>query len=105
MQPLIDTIQAAVADGATAEQRRAAAVACRTLLAAFDAEPGKPIAAQAAATAPSLLAVLGRLAPDQALDLLIAKLRAAVPAAETQVAEKPRGFHVQLLHVPPGGEP
>ena len=27
MQPLIDTIQAAVADGATAEQRRAAAVA------------------------------------------------------------------------------
>lgn len=99
MQSLIDTIQLAIADTATVEQKQAGAIACRTLLAALEAKPGAPLtAAPDAPTGPMQL--LARLEPDQALDLVIAKLRAAVPAA---VAPE-KGFKVQLLHVP-GGEP
>jgi hypothetical protein len=100
MQALIESIQGAIADGATAEQKAAAAGACRALLAAFETEPGKPMAPP---QTPTPLAVLGRLEPDQALDLLIAKLRAAVPTAVQP--ERARGFKVQLLQVPPGGKP
>ena len=97
MQSLIETIQIAVADGATAEQKAAGAVACRTLLAALEAKPGVPlVAAPDAPTSP--MQMLARLEPDQALDLVIAKLRAAVPAAVPP--EKSQGFKVQLLHVP-----
>lgn len=100
MQALIDTIQSAIAEGATADQKTAAADACRALLVAFETEPGKPMASP---PVPTPLAVLGRLEPDQALDLLIAKLRAALPTAVQP--ERARGFKVQLLHVPPGGKP
>ncbi len=103
MQALIETIQAAITDGATAEQKHAAAVACRTLLAAFDAEAGKPIEPPSTTAAPvSPLSVLGRLEPDQALDLLIAKLRSVVPTAVQP--ERARGFKVRLLQVPRGGK-
>lgn len=104
MDQLIDIIKAALADGATAEQKTAAAQACRTVASALDAEPGKPIAAPAAPdVAPAMpqsspLAVLGKLAPDQALDLLIAKLRAAVP--EQAAPERARGFKVMIVPVP-----
>lgn len=101
MQALIDTIQTALADGATTEHKSAAAQACRTLLAAFESAPGQPLAPPTPSPAPptSPFTLLGKLSPDQALDLLIAKLRA-------QVADGPRpreasGFQVQLVPVPP----
>lgn len=108
MEKLIDIIKEALADGATAEQKAAAAQACRTVAAALDAKPGEPIAAPPSGDAapppapPTVapLAVLGKLSPDQALDLLIAKLRAAVPA-QTEPA-RTRGFKVQLVQVPAG---
>ncbi len=43
MQELIDVIRAAVTTDATNEQKAAGVQACRTIAAALDIEPGKPI--------------------------------------------------------------
>lgn len=83
MDDLIEVIRTAVAEGATPEQKVAGAHACKTLGTALEAEVGKPIAL-AGAPAPSPLA---GITPDQALDLLIAKLTAM--AAERQSAVEP----------------
>jgi hypothetical protein len=98
MQNLIELVRDSVSDGATTEQRQAGAQACRTILAALDAEKGKPIAV-AEAPAPSPLAMLGQLDSGTALDLLIAKLRAALPA-EPNAAPKRDAFKVQLVPMP-----
>ncbi len=81
MNDLIDAIRAAVVDGATANQKAAGAQACRTIMTALEAEVGKPIALAGAPT-PSPLA---GVSPDQALDLLIARLSAMVPAERAGV--------------------
>ena len=70
MQEMIESIRAAVTDGATAEQKAAGALACRTILAALEAETGKSLVLPGAPT-PSPLA---GIPPEQALDLLIARL-------------------------------
>lgn len=108
MDKLIENIRAALAADATSDQKAGAAAACRTLLAAFEAEPGAPLASAPAPPAPappptSPIALLNKLSPDQALDLIIAKLRAAVP----DHAQRPRppGFKVQLVQVPRGRAP
>lgn len=85
MDDLIEAIRTAVAEGATPEQRAAGAQACRTILTALEAEVGKPIAL-AGAPAPSPLA---GISPDQALDLLIAKLSAMVPPERQGATEPP----------------
>jgi hypothetical protein len=72
MEPMIESIRVAVADGATSEQKAAGAVACRAILAALEAEAGKAIAL---AGAPAAWPLSG-ISPDQALDLLIARLSA-----------------------------
>lgn len=100
MQNLIDLVRNAVLDDATTEQKLAGAQACRSILAALDAEPGKPIAlADTPAPAPSPLAMLGQLDAGTALDLLIAKLRAALPA-EPNAPPKRDAFKVQLVPMP-----
>ncbi len=76
MEQMIDSIRVAIADGATAEQKAAGAQACRTIMTALEAEVGKPIALAGAPTPGPLAGV----SPDQALDLLIARLSAMVPA-------------------------
>ncbi len=78
MNEMIDAIRAAVAEGATAEQKVSGAQACRTLLAALEAQIGKPIPFLGA-PAPSPLA---QLSPEQTLDLVIAKLRAVAESRE-----------------------
>ena len=83
MQEMIEAIRAAVTDGATPEQKASGALACRTILAALDAEPGKAIALPGAPT-PGPLA---GLAPEQALDLLIARLSAIAGRREAATAE------------------
>lgn len=45
MTEMIEAIRAAVADGATPEQKELGAQACRTILAALGAERGKTMAA------------------------------------------------------------
>ena len=85
MQDLIDAIKAAVASGATTEQKAAGVQACRTIVAALDAEPGKPLVPPIAL--PAMTATRPTL--DQVLDLAIARLTtianardvAAVPTA------------------------
>jgi hypothetical protein len=70
MNELIDAISAAVTEGATPEQKAIGAQACRTILAALDAQPGKPIVLPGAMPARPLSGV----SLDQILDLAIARL-------------------------------
>src|SRR5690606_23664427 len=84
MHELIEAIRGAVAEDATAEAKQAGARACRTILAALETEPGQPLAPTPAAvtSAPNPLAALTGLDLERALDLVIARLRAALPDAE-----------------------
>jgi hypothetical protein len=70
MSELIEAIRAAIAQGATAEQKAIGAQACRTILTALDAEPGKPIVLPGAPKPHPLSGIT----VDQALDLAIARL-------------------------------
>jgi len=107
MDELIEAIRAAVVDSATADQKVAGAQACRTIMTALEVEVGKPIAL-VGAPAPSPLA---GIAPDQALDLLIARLSAMVPperskesAAPTRNAER-APLRIAFVQAPPRGLP
>lgn len=107
MDNLIDSIRTAVASGATTEQRVAGAQACRTIATALEAEVGKPIALAGAPT-PSPLA---GVSPEQALDLLIARLSAMVPpersketAAPSRNAER-APLRIAFVQAPPRGLP
>jgi hypothetical protein len=100
---LLETIRAAVGEKATAEQKTAGAHACRTLLAALEAQVGKPLPAPAGAPVPHPLA---NIDATQALDLLLARLRAAIPSNEGAV-ERPRpangaGPRIPIVGPPPG---
>lgn len=86
MQDLIELIRAAVADGATAEQKAVGAQACRTILAALDAQPGKPIVLPGVPQAHPL----SQLSLDQVLDLAIARLSQIAAAREAQPAQPER---------------
>ena len=92
MESLLETIRAAIANGATTEHKAAGVQACRTIIAALDTEPGKPL------VPPSLLATSLATRPtlDQMLDLAITRLStiasardAAVPATQ-KVSAVPR---------------
>jgi hypothetical protein len=72
---LIETIRSATAAMATPEQKTAGAAACRALLATLGAAPGTPLVPP---RPPHPLAHFAKLPPDQLLDLVIAKVRAAV---------------------------
>ncbi len=102
MQEQIEAIRAAVADGATDEQKAHGAAACRAILAALGAEPGKPIA-MPGAPAPNPLAAID---PGLALDLWIAKLTAALPKDDDKpsaapAAPDPRGLRIAFVAPPP----
>lgn len=100
MSELIEAIRGAVADGATPEQKAIGAQACRTILAALGAEPGKPIALPGAPQ-PNPLA---RLSFDQALDLVIARLSAVADqrdATEKQAAPAAKHGPQIALVAPP----
>ena len=102
MHELIEAIRVAMIEGATPEQKLVGAQACRTILAALDAEPGKAIALPGA-PAPSPLA---GISPDQALDLLIARLSAvaakqeSTPPAPTAKSAAP--LRIALVQPPAG---
>lgn len=101
MEELLEAIRAAVASGASAEQKARGAQACRAIASALDAEAGKPIAVPSAPPPHPLAGMpLG-----QALDLLIAKLTAALPPEEAKDAAKRtatrNGMRIKLVPVPP----
>ncbi len=97
MQELIDVIRAAVIADATNEQKAAGVLACRTIAAALDVEPGKPIALPGA---PSASLPAARLSIDQVLDLVIARLtmiandhdKSPVPASQ-----RPNGLRIPVI--------
>ncbi|HWO25873.1 MAG TPA: hypothetical protein VNO30_44365 [Kofleriaceae bacterium] len=82
MTEMIEAIRAAVADGATPEQKANGAQACRTILAALGAEPGKPIVLPGVPQPHPLAGITA----DQALALLIARLTTIAEAKETATA-------------------
>lgn len=97
MEQLLEAIRVAIAPDATAEQKVAGAHACRTVLAALDAEPGKAIAMPGAPSA----SPLAGLQLDQALDLIIARLRAATPTDNPQPAQaRTRPLQIALVTPP-----
>src|SRR5262245_20498194 len=85
VEELIASIRTAIAEGATPEQKAAGAQACRTILTALGAEPGKPIALPGAPT-PHPLSTLNL---DQALDLVIARLAAVAETREAAANKQP----------------
>lgn len=96
MNEMIEAIRAAVAENATGEQKAAGALACRAILGALGAEPGKPIAMPDAPT-PHPPASID---PGQALDLLIAKLTAALPTGDKEPAVRAadtRGLRIAFV--------
>jgi hypothetical protein len=96
MNEMIEAIRAAVAEGATVEQKAAGAQACRTILTALEVEPGKAIVL-ASAPAPSPLA---GMSGEQAMDLLIARLSALVPSEK---AERKPALKIALVSPPRRG--
>lgn len=102
MDDQIEAIRVAVTTDATPEQKAHGAQACRAILTALGAEPGKPIAMPGAPT-PHPLAGLD---PGQALDLLIAKLTAALPkdggeaAPAAPLPPEPRGLRIAFVSPP-----
>jgi len=76
MEELIETIRAAVSDGATAEARRSGLSACRAIAAKLGAEPASVPSRSPPAT-------------GQILDLVIARLRVAVEERERAATAMP----------------
>jgi len=107
MQPLIDLILAGIAPDATREQKAAGAQACRTIAAALDTEPGKPLTIATSAPAPSPLAGISL---DQILNLVIARLGVVAKDREERQAQQtpavptatvaPRGLRVPMATSP-----
>lgn len=94
MESLLETIRAAIANGATTEHKAAGVQACRTIISALDTEPGKPL------VPPTMLATSPAARPtlDPMLDLAIARLApiasardaATAPPATQRVSAVPR---------------
>ena len=94
MQELIEAIRVAVATDASVEQKATGVQACRTIVAALDTEPGKPIMLPGM----SLPAPTARVSMDQMLDLMIARLTTIAAQREAEpaptAAPSPRGLRV-----------
>jgi hypothetical protein len=108
LDDLIASIRAAVARDASADARAIGATACRSILTALEAQAGQPLAAAPSAPASpvaSLLTSLASMPREQLLDLVISKLRAALPpGTPTAVAGAPRFHLIQIPQMrPPGG--
>ena len=82
METLLETIRIAVSPGASDDDKSRGAVAAQTIAVALGAVPGKPMTFSTTATTSPVSNVVGALRDlpaEQALDLLIAKLRALLP--------------------------
>jgi hypothetical protein len=99
MEELIDMIRTAVTSGATTDQKAAGVQACRTIAAALDTEPGKPIVLPG--TPPR--SPLAGISIDQVLELLVARLTAVAngrDATALPAAPAPAGLRIPSV-VPP----
>jgi hypothetical protein len=101
MENVLDTIRAALAPEAPAEARAAGIEACRAVLTALGAAPAEPQPPRPPEVGPLAQAVAGLIRttpPDQLLDMLVAKLRAAVPA-DTKL-EVPTKINIPIIRIP-----
>jgi hypothetical protein len=102
MEPVIDTIRAAVSPDATQEARTAGIAACQTILAALGAKAGEQLGATVSPnvgpTATAIAALVRRTPPDQLFDMLIGKLSSLLPA-EAQPTTV-RGMNIAYVKVP-----
>ena len=73
MESLLEAVRVATANGASTDQKAAGVLACRTIIAALDTEPGKPIVLPGT---PSASQPAAPVSLDQVLDMMIAKLSA-----------------------------
>jgi hypothetical protein len=106
MESALETLRAALADGATPDQRAAGATACRAMLAALEATPGQPLPVSpplaatetpsappsdpptaSATTTPAPPISLAGLSLDQILDLAIGRLRTMLPPEKLATAQ------------------
>lgn len=106
MDEMIESIRVAVATGATAEQKARGAQACQAIMVALGAEPGKLIVLPGA-PAPHPLA---GMPAGQALDLLIAKISAALPPESAAKEPAPlatpqEGIRIAAVPAPPRSRP
>jgi hypothetical protein len=99
MVSLLESIQTALAPGATDDMRAAGIAACRSILTALEATLGEPMTVAPVAPPTPVTAIVGALRgvpPDQLLDLAIAKLRSMLPADAKIEPVTPLKF----IHVP-----
>jgi hypothetical protein len=107
LDPLIASVRAAVAPGASAHARAIGTTACRSILMALEAQPGQPLTTAATPPASPLAAVLNQLAamPREQIIEFLQELAASSSAAARPLAA-PR-FHLieipQRLRSPGGG--
>lgn len=115
MDAILDTIAIAARPGASDEERRRGASACRALAESLDVRALAPLAevldgqAAPAADASAITALLAPvggvnpfagLTPDQILDLAIARLRSAVGDAAPEATSLGQPLRVQLVPIP-----
>lgn len=96
MESLLEIIRAAVANDATADQKAAGVQACRTILTALDAEPGKPLVPPIAVSAPT------RPSLDQVLDMAIARLTMIANARDAATAPATPNVAAAARQLPTG---
>lgn len=102
MEPVIESIRAAVSHDATPEARAAGIAACQSILAALSAKPGEPLGATVSPNvgpaATAIATLVRRTPPDQFFEMLIGKLQSMLPAEE-QLATV-RGMNTAYFKVP-----
>lgn len=95
MNPLLEPLEHALAADASTDMKQAGATACRAILAALEAEPGKPITV--AGVPPRPVSPLAGLNSDQIFDAVIARLRTMVDAnAKDGATPAPKNVGVPL---------
>lgn len=97
---LIESIRAALSEGASDQARTTGATACRTLLVVLEAKPGEPMVPAMPVPQPpsapiaAIASAIRGVPREQLFDLLIAKLRTLVPADSAAPAP------MRMLNIP-----
>jgi hypothetical protein len=102
MEQLIETIRSALDPNADDNAKAAGASACRTVLAALETEPGKPLAPPMTPSSSMAMAVqqLRNAPPSLVLDALIAKLKTYLPEEPATAHAATSGLKIPFVPLP-----
>jgi len=108
-QVLLQTIEEALAEDASALARRNAASACRQLLAVLEAKPGEhlaqvvslPVPVPLPGSVPPGVPQQSAVNPVLLLDTLIARLKAELPADRQPAPPEKRPLDIPFVPIPP----